>query len=174
MQYISKSNGRSIWRRLTRYSAKTPSLAQFHSGMHSIERLSRAIHWTSSAITCRSPLPVHLVIGVISQFKGVCWLSSGSRRVSHLLRVEEINYTLHVTLLSSCIYSHKAAIKNSFKKLKQHKRNTHTQHTKEHKNLKTHKQLQSQRIHKRRPCERCRLRSMWHYALRLWVLVCHK
>ena len=30
----------------------------------------------------------------------------------------------------SCIYSHKAAIKNSFKKLKQHKRNTHTQHKK--------------------------------------------
>jgi len=38
--------------------------------------------------------------------------------------------------------------KNSFKKLKQH--NTHTTQ-KEHKNLKKHKKLQSQRIYKRRP-----------------------
>jgi len=36
-------------------------------------------------------------------------------------------HTISAATSSSCIYSHKAAIKNSFKKLKQHKTNTHTQ-----------------------------------------------
>ena len=68
---------------LTRHSARTrSSLAQFLSGMHSIGRLSRAIPWTSSGIARRSSLPVHLVISVISQLKGVCWLSSRSRSVT--------------------------------------------------------------------------------------------
>jgi len=48
------------------------SLAQFLNGLHSIERLSRAIPWTSSGIVCRSSLPLDLVISVISQLKGVC------------------------------------------------------------------------------------------------------
>jgi len=66
---------------LIRHSARTlSSLAQFFSGMHSIGRLSRAIPWTSSGIACCSLLPLYLVISVISQLKGVCWLSSRSRR----------------------------------------------------------------------------------------------